>query len=371
MLPQKKYNKKLVFTVTNDLNYDQRMIRICTSLQNAGYDVVLVGRKMQTSIPLTKRSFTQKRLFCFFEKGKAFYAEYNFRLFFWLLFQKMDLICAIDLDTIVPCYFVSVLRHKKRVYDAHELFCEMKEIVTRPKIYALWKFVEKHTVPKFQYGYTVNQPIQEIFCKFYNVNYQVIMNVPPLRETNDLTKTEKFVIYQGAVNEGRSFETLIPAFKWIDCPLHIYGDGNFFEACKRIIDKNNLQNKVFLKGKLLPNELKATTQKALLGVTLFENNGLNNYYSLGNRFFDYMHAGIPQVCVNYPAYKKINDEYEIAVLTEDLSPTSIANAINTLLNDGCLHSRISANCLAAKQVYNWQNEEKKLINFYNKVLKVE
>ena len=177
-MPQQKKSKKLVFTVTNDLNFDQRMIRICTSLQKNGYDVLLVGRKLKTSLPLSTHAYEQKRLFCFFEKGKLFYLEYNLRLFFFLLFQKLDLICAIDLDTIVPCYFVSAIRRKKRVYDAHELFCEMKEVVTRPSIYKLWKRIENFTVPKFRYGYTVNHPIQEILRKDYGVNYEVIMNVP-------------------------------------------------------------------------------------------------------------------------------------------------------------------------------------------------
>ena len=73
----------LIFTVTTDLTYDQRMIRICTSLANAGYNVTLVGRKLKASLPLTTQPFLQKRLFCFFEKGKLFYAEYNIRLFFF------------------------------------------------------------------------------------------------------------------------------------------------------------------------------------------------------------------------------------------------------------------------------------------------
>ncbi len=366
MRQQKEYKKKLVFTVTNDLSYDQRMIRICTSLQNTEYDVLLIGRKLRSSLPLSSHSFQQKRLFCFFTKGKVFYLEYNLRLFFFLLLKKMDLICAIDLDTIVPCYFISVIRGKKRVYDAHELFCEMKEVVTRPAIYKLWKRIERFTVPKFRYGYTVNEPIRKILGEEYGVNYEVIMNVPFLQPHAEAEK-EHFIIYQGAINHGRSFETLIPAFQSIDCPFWIFGDGNFYEDCTLLIEKYRLENKIILKGKVLPSDLKAITPKALMGITLFENNGLSNYYSLGNRFFDYIQAGIPQVCVNYPVYQKINEQFEVAVLIDDLSSTAIADAINLLLNDEALQKRLRANCMAARQVYNWQNEEKKLIEFYHQI----
>jgi uncharacterized protein (DUF302 family) len=51
--------KKITFTVTNDLTYDQRMQRICASVANAGYDVLLIGRKLQGSLPL-KKKFTNK-----------------------------------------------------------------------------------------------------------------------------------------------------------------------------------------------------------------------------------------------------------------------------------------------------------------------
>ena len=118
--------KRIVFTVTNDLSYDQRMQRICTSLANAGYNILLIGRKLKNSVALKEEIFEQKRLRCFFNKGFLFYAEYNTRLFFFLLFVQMNAVCAIDLDTILPCYFVCGLRGKKRIYDAHELFTEMK-----------------------------------------------------------------------------------------------------------------------------------------------------------------------------------------------------------------------------------------------------
>ena len=61
--------KQITFTVTNDLNYDQRMQRICGSLQNAGYNVKLIGVKRKKSTELTTQIFNQKRIKIWFEKG--------------------------------------------------------------------------------------------------------------------------------------------------------------------------------------------------------------------------------------------------------------------------------------------------------------
>jgi glycosyltransferase involved in cell wall biosynthesis len=200
---------------------------------------------------------------------------------------------------------VSALRKKKRVYDAHELFSEMKEVVSRPNIYRLWKTIERKFVPKYTYGYTVNNYISSILNEKYQVDYQVIRNIPILRNGINKTIPETFFYIRVLFNHGRNFETLIPAFQWISTPLFIYGTGNFFEQAKQLVEEYRLQDKVFLKGPIEPEKLKEITPKAILGITIFENKGLSNYYSLANRFFDYMHAGIPQICVDYPAYKKL------------------------------------------------------------------
>lgn len=362
--------KRIILTVTNDLGYDQRMQRICSSLANTGYDVVLAGIGRRNSIPLMPASYAQKRIPVFFKKGKLFYFEYNLKLFVWLLFQKADCVCAIDLDTIVPVYWVSLIRNIPRVYDAHELFCEMKEVVSRPLIHALWKNIERFYVPRFRQGYTVNQPIAEIFQKEYGVHYAVIRNVPVLQEKQYSIDKDDYLLYQGAVNEGRLFEVLIPAMKYVDRPLWIYGDGNFLIQAGELIKRHGLQNKVFLKGKLLPEELRKITGRAFLGFTLFENNGLSNYYSLANRFFDYVHAATPQICVDFPVYKDLNKDAPVAVLLYETDPASLAASINQVLADGTSYRNMQENCLKMRLQWNWAREEELLLAFYRKFLPV-
>ncbi len=360
--------KKILFTVTTDLNYDQRMIRICSSLAAAGYQVLLVGTATGKSCPLMAKPYRQKRLYMPFSKGKLLYLVYNLRLFFYLLFQKTDCICAIDLDSILPCYFVSVLKRIPRVYDAHELFCEMKEIVTRPFIYKCWKMIERFSIPSFKNGYTVNDFIAEEFKKMYGVEYAVIRNIAVAVPFVPSEKNQPYILYQGAVNEGRCFEHLIPAMQWVSTPLVICGDGNFMDQAKALVKNYQLEDKVIFKGKVLPEDLTAITRSASIGITLFENTGTSNYYSLANRFFDYMQAGIPQICSDYPAYRKINNLFEIAVLIKDMQAENIARQINLLLNEPPLYNRLAANCTSAGKIFNWQEEEKKLLEFYHKLL---
>lgn len=358
---------RIIFTVTNDLTYDQRMARICSSLSDAGYDVLLIGRKLPKSLPLKKTSYSQKRLRCFFQKGPAFYTEYNFRLFVYLLFQKCKLICAIDLDTIVPCLLMSRLKNTKRIYDAHELFCEMKEIVSRPRVYRIWKLIERNTVPAFQLGYTVNGIIADEFRRLYKVHYEVISNMPIPYDLSIPHKQEKYILYQGAVNEGRCFETLIPAMKDVDARLIICGDGNFMEQAKNLCRLLSMEDKIVFTGSIVPDELKSFTINAYLGVTLFDDTGLSNFYSLANRFFDYMNAGVPQVCVDYPVYREIVKDHPFAMLIPDTSSQTITEALNKLLHDQELYDNLQRHCLEARKLLNWKQEEKKLLSFYHKI----
>lgn len=358
---------KIYFTVTNDLSYDQRMIRICTSLANAGYKVVLVGRKIRNSLPLTARPYEQERLSCWFARGKLFYAEYNIRLFIFLLFRKMDGICSIDLDTILPCYYISKLKRIRRIHDAHEYFTQQKEIVSRPAIYKFWHRIEKKYLPCFPNGYTVSQSICDAFGKAYGLHYEVIRNVPLLKEQPAVLPSAKIILYQGAVNEARGFEQLIPAMKNVEAVLHIYGDGNFTDQAKALIRMYNLEDKVMLKGKLLPEELDAVTKTAYIGLNLVENTGLNQYFSLANKFFDLIHAGVPQVTMNFPEYRSINDRFHVALLIDDLTKSNIENAVNELLNNGPLHASLREHCIAAAKVLNWQQEETGLLSFYKKL----
>src|SRR3569833_3128433 len=198
--------KKIILTVTSDPNYDQRMIRICTSLHNAGYDVTLVGRKRPSSKPLIERPFNQVRIKQRIDSGKLFYLIYNLKLLFYLLFHKADSFCAIELDTILPVYYASVIKNVERVYDALELFCDLEEVASRPAIRKMWHRIERHTVPHFKYGYTVNKSYVDEFKHMYGVEYAIVRNATVLKSLVIPEKKDRYILYQGAVNKGRCFE---------------------------------------------------------------------------------------------------------------------------------------------------------------------
>src|SRR5690606_36531407 len=234
------------------------------------------------------------------DSGKLFYLTYNLKLFFALLFARADCFCAIDLDTILPVFYASRLRRKKRVYDAHELFTEMEEVVVRPRIRKMWLAIERHTVPHFPRGYTVNESLAHAYRERYGVDYVVVRNATVLWPLTIPQKPERFILYQGAVNHGRCFPELIAAMQQVNARLVICGEGNFFEEAQALVRELGLEEKIIFKGYVQPEDLRAYTLQAYIGVTLFVATSESNKLSLANRFFDYLHAGVPQLAMNYP-----------------------------------------------------------------------
>ena len=358
--------KRIICTVTNDLNYDQRMKRICTSLQKAGYEVTLVGRERPFSQPLSEQPFRQVRLKGRFEKGFLFYAEYNLRLFFFLLSNKFDLVNAIDLDSILPCYLVSKWRKKPIIYDAHEYFTELEEVVSRPRVKRVWEWIERETVPKIPHGYTVSKGYAELFKDKYGVDYEQVRNVTRLQKLPaNLPDEEPYILYQGSVNVGRGLDVLIKAMHSVEnYKLYICGLGNLYDEMRILVRTEGLEHKVKFKGYVEPELLRNYTARATLGFTLFSDDGLSNRHSLANRFFDYLHHGVPQIAMNYPEYRRFNEKFEVAVLIDHLTVEEVSGAINRMLNNPRLISEMKENCLAARAEHHWEKDEQRMLKVF-------
>jgi len=365
-------NTQIILTVTNDLNYDQRMIRICTSLSNAGYNVLLVGRIRSFSKPLVSRPFDQLRLNCFFNQGKLFYIEYNIRLLFFLFFRSFDIISAVDLDTLAPAYICAKIRRKICVYDAHEYFSEVPEVVNRPSVKRVWEALAQWLIPKIQHCYTVGQSLADELSARYQNTFAVIRNLP-WRSEIPATKSSPnrpILLYQGVLNDGRGLEAAIGALQQLKAvELWLAGEGDLSAELRTLAKESGVADRVQFLGYLTPEALKDLTPQATIGLNLLENKGLNYYYSLANKAFDYIQAGLPAIHMDFPEYRLLNEEYQIGKLIKDLKPESLQAAIEELLDNPQEYEKIRQNCRLAAQELTWEQEEKKLLQIYFDILK--
>ncbi len=369
MLEQKS---KIIISVTNDLVADNRVHKVATSLIKIGFDILLVGRKLKASLPVN-RDYKTKRFSLLFNKGAKFYACYNIRLFLFLLFKKADVFLSNDLDTLPANYYASKFRNKKLVYDSHEYFTEVPELVNRPKVKRIWEKLEKRILPKIKYSYTVCQSIADIYNKKYGINMQVVRNIPICNiEYKDSfptlfeeIKDKKIILYQGAVNIGRGIEHVIRATQFVENAVFvIIGDGDIKVEMEQLVEKFKLQDKVLFTGKIPFNELYYYTKNVDIGISLEENLGLNYYYALPNKLFDYIRVNVPVLVTKLPEIERIVDKYEIGEYIANHKPEHIAEKINMMLNSPKKLIVWKENRKKAAAELCWENEEQILKSIF-------
>lgn len=361
--------KKIILAVTTDLNYDQRMQRICNSLSSASYEVLLLGREKADSLPLKEQQYEQHRLKLLAEKGPLFYLFFNLRLFLYLLRHRSDIICAVDLDTVLAIGLFKRLRPSvKVVFDAHEYFTEVPELQGRKTIQRVWNAVGDTFIPGFDAAYTVGPALAEMFIEKYKIDFKTIRNLSVLRSNQDTQRSvEPFKLYyQGALNAGRGLEQIICAMELLDspCQLYIAGEGDLSAHLRALVNKKGLESSVTFLGYLLPEDLQKWLQESSLGLNLLADKGLSYHYSLANKTFDYIQAELPALHMAFPEYKALQDEWDCFYLQESLEPEELAKSIRQIISDIDLYQKKQEHCRKAKVSLNWEIESKALIRIY-------
>lgn len=372
-------SQKAIVSVTNDLYTDQRVHKVCTFLVAQGYDVLLVGRKRKSSIPLPARNYRTHRMKLLAETGAKFYAFFNLRLFFFLLFRKADVLVSNDLDTLLANYMACKFKRKTRlVYDSHEYFTEVPELTSRPKVQKVWLKIEQWIFPKLTDVYTVNQSIADIYAQKYSKFIHVVRNISPLWKGKEIQskavlgipENVPLIILQGAgINVERGAEEAVEAMKTVNAVLMIVGDGDVVPSLKKYVASQGdaLTEKVIFYGKKPYDVMMNYTTHAAIGLTLDKPNSLNYTLSLPNKVFDYMHARTAVVATNIKEVANVIRTHQIGIVLDEFTVETLAKTLNDLLADTERLEYYHANCERAAKIENWEIETAVLAKIYPKV----
>jgi len=367
--------KRVIVTVTNDLATDQRVHKTCMALKKSGFSVLEVGRILPGSLPLDK-PYDTIRMKLLFRSSALFYAEYNIRLFFFLLFHKAHIIYANDLDTLPACWLAKRIKCSKIIYDTHEYYTHTPELIDRPFVQKFWSRIEKNIFPKIQDIITVNQSIANIYRDLYGKDLHVVRNIPisyddvtPVtREELGIDPTKKMILLQGAgINIHRGAEEAVEAMQFVDdAILYIIGSGDVFPLLPGLADRFNVNDKVVILPRQTPQKLRQYTLQADLGLTIDKNTNPNYLYSLPNKLFDYIHSGVPVLASKLPEIERIINTYNIGSFISDHNPVNIANAMNKALGDKVQYQKWKENITVAARALCWDEEEKILLTIFER-----
>ena len=366
--------QRIILVVSNDLSCDARVHKMATTLTNAGYSVLVLGRKLPQSLPLSEMPYEQRRLRFLCNRGALFYAEMNIRFFFFLLFRKFDLATANDLDTLLAVYCATKIRRKALVYDSHEYFTEVPELQQRPRVKRIWQGIERRIFPKLRNAMTVCESIAKIYQQKYHINVEVVRNVPFLQSAQIVSvnlqlPSKHVVLYQGALNLGRGLEMLIESMQFLtDVCLLLVGDGDKMVELKQLAQEKGVTEKVIFTGKIPFEKLPSYTQLATIGVSVEEDLGDNYRYALPNKLFDYIHAGKTVLVSDLPEMRNIVETYRCGEVLQNRTPELVARQIQSLLQNISQLQIYAQQSRKASEELCWQREEEKILQLYRNSL---
>lgn len=378
-MPSESHKTKIAFSVTNCICFDRRVQKIAASVSKLDCEVTIIGRKLGGCCDSDSVPFNTHRFRMIFRRGFLFYKFINLRLFFYLLFHDFDILVANDLDTLLPNYLVSKLKHLKLVYDSHEYFTGVPEIQDRPFVKWVWTTIEKSIFPRLIYVTTVSDSIAEEYARKYGIRPLTVRNcaessghiIGYSHEELGICMDDLLLILQGTgINTDRGGEELIDAMATTDgISLLIVGSGDVVPALKKKAADLKLNSKI----KFIPakpwNEMIRYTKSADAGLTLDKDTNLNHSFSLPNKLFDYISAGIPVIAGNLPEISKIVEKYKCGIIVLAITTEEISNAIKRMKADRNYLEKLRQNAVIASKDLTWERESEKVVGFYSSILK--
>jgi len=376
-------NKKVTSIVLNNFKNDSRVLKENISLQKAGYDVKVVALHEKPlkefddvqnipvhRIKLKSRDWSKNKIIQLLK-----YFEFIYRVV--KLYRNTDILHCNDLNTLPIGFIIKKFFNKnvKIVYDAHEYETEINGLKGIQKI--LTQKLEKYLIKYADKVITVSDAIADEYVKNYNIpKPALVLNTPPykkiqkkdiFRETLNIPKDKTIFLYQGGLSKGRGIEILLDTFKNIDdkkTVIVFMGYGPLEELVKNA--SKEYVNIYFHKA-VSPDVLLEYTSSADFGISTIEDSCLSYRYCLPNKIFEYLMAEIPVIVSNLPEMKRVVKDNNIGVVAEDNNTKGLNEAIEeAVLLD---QNELQKNIQRVKEIYNWEEQEKVLLEVYKELEK--
>ena len=383
---------KVCMVVNNKIKFDSRVLREASSLSKVGFEVVVYCLKGQepTDFKIFKvkeldiKNFSPVRI-----NGFKFFSQFSPALR-EITKEKAQIYHAHDLDTLIITWLAANKNHAELVYDAHE-YWPGKTFIFYNIIHRSLHFIkkleyymtEKFLIKRADLVITVNDSIADLLSKYYKIPRPlVIYNYPMvkskiklrndyLRKRLNLSDKDKIALYLGGINKYRGLENLIKCIHFLptNIKIVIVGYGYLKQRLINMINELSLKKRIYILDAVKPKEIMDLASSADLGVSPIQNASVSYYYSSPNKVFEYLASALPIAVSNFPEMEKIVEENKVGLTFDPEDPKDIARTVKEILSDETRYKQMRENAFkVAREKYNWELEEKKLINLYRGLL---
>lgn len=373
--------------VRNAYTHDTRVEKEARTLVGAGYRVTVVADGApglagwerrdggETAVRITRRGL---RL-----PGVRF-AVHELRLFRCLVKLRPDVLHAHDSNALLPVALAAWRLRLPFVYDAHDLWLGRPRRERGRLSFALnqawYRVIERVLLPRATMAITVSPPIVDHLRDRYGLAGVVLVpnfpdpepapaprNLRALPDGARVAPDRPVLLYLGGLMGGRGLEQLVDAVALLDRPqLVLLGSGQLAQALRARASALGISDRVHFLAPVPPAEVVAHAASADVGVSPIVPSCLNYRYSLPNKLFQYMAAGIPTIASDFPQVREIVAGAHCGITVDMTQPKAIARAIEAVLADPAEARTMGERGRAAvAERYNWTVSARRLLEVYD------
>lgn len=300
------------------------------------------------------------------------------------ILEKADVYHCHDLNTLMGGVMAKAATGSRLVFDAHDLQELQEAVGVHSRVWRPFNAQIEQRLVRFCDGkITVNEGLARWLERTTGEDdWKIIRNLPahlPAREEiaagvknryAERKPGEKIALYHGGIWPGRGLEQLIAAAEYFDDNVRLWIRGGgpdwYTSELSELAEKAGALDRVTFLPPVPMRELVASASEADLGLMPYLPVCVNQYFSLPNKLFEYLAAGLPVICTDIPEVRHVVDEHQLGALVNMRRPREVAAAVNHLLGNEPLRKQMAENSLtAAHGPLHWNGEIGELLNLYS------
>lgn len=378
---------RVTMLVRNPFTNDTRVEKEARSLALAGHQVIVVAEG-RPSLPRTNDGdgIAVIRVERPLARLPALrFIAYRQRLIRALEVTRPDVLHAHDADALDPVGAAARRLGAPFIYDSHELWLQQgprgRSAPYWRAFLAYYRLIERRYVPQAVAAISVSPPIVRALAELYQRPFHLVPNYPDAtgqvhrREIRSLPGGEgipdgaPIILRLGGLTAGRGVEELVEAMVAVDeGHLVLLGAGHIGAELGRLAAHRGVADRVHVLAPVPPDQVVDYAASAAIGLSPAIPTSLNDAYSLPNKLFQYMAAGIPVLASDFSHVREIVEGSDAGRTVDMTKPPLIAAALREMLADPEGRRRMGSNARnAVLGRYNWATAERELLAVYDLV----
>lgn len=268
------------------------------------------------------------------------------------------------------------------IYDAHELWEERNRLRSDTAAQRERQLLDRATM-QMSGSVTVSPSIAEWMVERYELTESPVLvrNIPMapagivdssrgrLRELTDLAPSTKVVTYVGGITSGRGIDEAISVLGLLPDNVHLVllgqGTAKAVAEFTALAERQGVGHRVHLAGSVPSDEVSSAAADADVSLVFTQPKNLSYKFSLPNKLFESIHAGLPVVASALPDVTELVERYAVGKVVGHDDLEAMAAAIMSVVDDPASYREAARR---ATLDLSWEHEMERLHELYDRVL---